>query len=102
MILTQGSRDNPSSWSRKKKWIDKHLGQDIDTTITRDKGLVYGKILVDDYPDYIERWIEWRKRGLVIMPANEFNKSYSHKQVIRYDGRNLKEVEKAMNQAKLR
>jgi phosphoglycolate phosphatase-like HAD superfamily hydrolase len=96
MILTQGSRRNPASWAGKKQWIDRNLGQDIDVTMTRDKSLVYGKVLVDDYPEYIESWLEWRKRGLVIMPANDANKDFKHKQVIRYDGRNLDEVAEAM------
>jgi len=102
MILTQGPKRNPCSWSGKKKWIDHHLGQDVDVTITRDKGLVYGKILVDDFPGYIERWLHWRKRGLVIMPANESNRGFSHEQVIRYDGSNLEEVAQAMAKVKLR
>ncbi|VVB79711.1 5' nucleotidase, deoxy (Pyrimidine), cytosolic type C protein (NT5C) [uncultured archaeon] len=96
MILTQGPRKNPESWKGKKKWIDKNLGEDTDITITRDKGLVYGKVLVDDFPEYIERWLSWRERGLVIMPANESNKDFVHPQVIRYDGTNLDQVEKAM------
>jgi FMN phosphatase YigB (HAD superfamily) len=96
MILTQGPRNNPASWSGKKLWIDKNLGQDIDITITRDKGLVYGKVLVDDFPEYIERWLTWRKNGVVIMPANESNRNYKHRQVIRYDGTNLEEVKLAM------
>ena len=99
MILTQGPRQNPSSWAGKKKWIDKHLGEDTDITITRDKGLVYGKTLVDDYPGYIDRWLKWRKRGLVIMPANKQNENYTHPQVIRYDGSNLNQVRKAMEKA---
>lgn len=102
MILTQGQRKNPYSWSGKKKWIDNELGQDVDVTVTRDKGLVYGKVLVDDHPGYIERWLEWRKRGLVIMPASESNEYFKHKQVIRYDGTNLEEVARAMELAKLR
>jgi len=96
MILTQGPSDKPDSWSGKKRWIDEHLGQDTDITITRDKGLVYGKILVDDYPKYAERWLDWRERGLVIMPANPDNKDFVHERVIRYDGSNIEEVERAM------
>jgi len=95
-ILTQGPRKNPLAWSGKKKCIDKHFGEDFDLTLTRNKGLVYGKVLVDDYPEYINRWLEWRKRGLVIMPANDFNKDYSNKQVIRYDGNNINEVYEAL------
>jgi 5'(3')-deoxyribonucleotidase len=95
MILTQGPRTNPSAWSGKKKWIDKNLPE-TDITITRDKGLVYGKILVDDFPEYIERWLTWRKRGLVIMPANSENAGYKNPQVIRYDGANLDQIRNAM------
>lgn len=102
MILTQGPRKSPEAWSGKKKWIDAHLGEDVDITITRDKGLVYGKVLVDDYPEYADRWLKWRPRGLVIMPAQEWNKDYKHKNVIRYDGSNLAEVEEAMKKAKER
>ena len=102
MILTQGNRKNPYSWSGKKKWIDKNLGEDTDITITRDKGLVYGKVLVDDFPKYIERWLEWRPRGLVIMPDNLLNKEFEHPQVIRYQGNNIEEVRTAMEKAKLR
>ena len=102
MILTQGPRRNPASWSGKKKWIDKNLGEDVDITITRDKGIVYGKILVDDYPKYIEKWLAHRPRGLVIMPAGLLNKGFSHPQVIRYDGTNLAQVREAMEKAKLR
>ena len=74
----------------------------MDVIITRDKGLVYGKILVDDYPGYVERWLEWRPRGTVIMPANEENKNFSHQNVIRYDGSNLNEIKEAIKSTKER
>lgn len=102
MILTQGPRKNPYSWSGKKKWIDKNLGTDQDTTITRDKSLVYGSILVDDFPGYIKGWLKWRKNGLVIMPASKENENYRHNQVIRYDSTNLEEVRIAMEKVKSR
>jgi 5'-nucleotidase len=87
MILTQGPKRNPNAWVGKKLWIDRNLGQDTEVTITRDKGLVYGKMLVDDFPDYILKWVKWRPRGLVIMPASDENKNFRHPQVFRYDGR---------------
>ena len=102
MVLTQGPKKFPDSWKGKKEWVDKHLGSEIDITITRDKGTVYGKVLVDDFPGYVERWLSWRDRGLVIMPANEGNKNFSHPQVIRYDGLNLDVVKKAMEKARYR
>ena len=102
MILTQGPKANPFSWSGKKMWIDKHLGQDVDLTITRDKGLVYGRVLVDDFPKYIERWLTWRTRGVVIMPANDSNLNFSHSQVTRYNGSNLEEVRAMLTKARRR
>lgn len=86
IILTQGPKWNPEAWAGKKMLIDANLGKNFDITITRDKSLVYGKVLVDDYPPYIEAWLKWRPRGLVIMPGNENNKDFTHPQVIRYGG----------------
>ncbi len=50
VILTQRPRRNSVAYSGKKKWIDANLGEDIDVILTRDKGLVYGRVLVDDFP----------------------------------------------------
>jgi hypothetical protein len=96
MILTAGPKRNPNAWAGKKMWIDKNLGEDVDVTITRDKGLVYGRVLVDDWPEYISRWLAWRPRGLVIMPASPHNELFTHPQVIRYDGKNRRKVGAAM------
>jgi hypothetical protein len=98
MILTQGPKKNANAWTGKKMWIDANLGEDVEVTITRDKGLVYGKILVDDYPPYCKAWLEYRPRCLVIMPVGSMNSlvKFNHPQVIRYDGKNFEEVEKAV------
>ena len=93
VILTKGPSSKPSAWTEKVEWCDKHLkGMVEGVTITHDKGLVYGKVLVDDFPAYIERWLEWRPRGMVIMPAHDHNESFSHPNVVRYNGSNLEEV----------
>jgi len=95
-ILTKGPKCNINGWTGKVIWVRENLGEDIDITITRDKGLVYGRILVDDWPEYIERWLQHRPRGLVIMPAHDYNESFKHPQVIRYTGRNVRAVTNAM------
>jgi hypothetical protein len=100
MILTQGPRKFPNSWSGKKRWIDKNLSTDTDITITRDKSLIYGRVLVDDFPGYASGWLKWRKNGLVIMPASKENENYAHPQVIRYNGENLEQVRIAIERAK--
>lgn len=76
MVLTKGNRWARNAWTEKVEWCKKHLpGAKI--TITEDKGLVYGKVLVDDWPDYAKRWLEHRPRGIVVMPAKKWNASFS-------------------------
>jgi len=97
VVLTKGPSSKPSAWSEKVQWYNtwlKSLAEGL--TITHNKGLVYGKVLVDDYPPYIEQWLEWRPRGLVIMPAHPFNADFTHPSVIRYDGTNIEEVKKRL------
>lgn len=85
-ILTKGPHRTTSAWAEKVDWVRAHI-PDAAVTITEDKGLVYGKVLCDDWPLYIKRWLAWRPRGLVIMPAHPWNAAFSHPNVIRYDGR---------------
>lgn len=93
VVLTKGPTSKYNAWSEKVEWCSRYLPSDIEgVTITHNKGLVYGKILVDDYPPYVQQWLNARPRGLVIMPAHEYNKDFSHPNVIRYDGTNLEDV----------
>lgn len=100
-ILTKGPRSSTNSWAEKVDWIRNNLlnSDDVNITISEDKGLVYGKVLVDDWPEYVERWLENRPRGLVIMPLHPWNKDFKHEHVIHYDGNNLSEVRKALGLA---
>jgi phosphoglycolate phosphatase-like HAD superfamily hydrolase len=95
-VLTKGPKHYPQAWKEKVEWCQQYLGQDIDIHITSDKGMVYGKFLYDDYPDYMLRWLSRRPRGLGIMPVNGFNKDFSHPQVIKWDGTNYDEVKEAL------
>ena len=101
-ILTQGPRKNPIAWSHKLRWIMKELPEIENVCITRDKGLNYGRLLVDDYPEYVERWLKHRPRGAVIMPAHPYNEGFEHPGVVRYDGTNLDEVEHLVKWARYR
>ena len=92
MILTKGNPRALNAWSEKVAWIKKYLPDTDQITITTDKGLVYGKVLVDDWPSYIDRWLEHRPRGLVVMPGHRWNTDYSNKQTIRVTA--VEEVEK--------
>jgi len=73
MIVTKSSKESKNAWSEKAAWIAEHL-PDADITVTMDKGLLYGKVLVDDYPAHFTRWMEHRPRGKVVMPVQPWNK----------------------------
>lgn len=94
-VLTKGPLGTPSAWTEKLEWCQQHL-PGVPVTITMDKGLVYGTVLVDDYPPYVERWLTWRPRGLVILPAQPWNERFQHANAIRYDGTNLPEIRAAL------
>jgi hypothetical protein len=94
-VLTKGPLSTPHAWTEKLEWCQVHL-PGVPVTITMDKGLVYGKVLVDDYPPYVERWLAWRPRGLVILPEQPWNRDFSHPNAIRYTGDNLDQVRAAL------
>jgi 5'(3')-deoxyribonucleotidase len=98
-ILTQGPKTNPVAWEHKVRWCKKNV-PDLDITITRNKGLVYGKVLVDDYPAYIKQWLKWRPRGVVIMPGHPWNRDFSFPNVFRYDGHNLEAVKSLLRKVR--
>ena len=101
-ILTKGPRSKPAAWKEKVEWFQEHilpLAPEADITITEDKGIVYGKALVDDFPPYMLRWMEHRPRGLGIMPRNERNNNFSHPNVLLYDGSNLTEIRERLEAA---
>ena len=97
-ILTKGPQSKPSAWSEKISWVRKNLGNH-PVHITANKGMVYGRILYDDWPEYALDWLKWRKNGLVIMPESPWNKNFSHEQVIKFSGSNLNEIKVAMKSA---
>lgn len=99
-ILSKSPRKIPAAAGEKIEWCVKHV-PDLPIVLSEDKGLVYGKLLVDDWPEYIERWLEWRPRGLVVAVAQRWNvgidKRFS-KNVVRYDGTNFAYVRERMQE----
>jgi hypothetical protein len=98
-ILTKGPWTTPHAWTEKVLWTRKHLDSDVKINISEDKSLVYGRVLVDDYPPYVTAWLKKRPRGTVIMPAYHYNKNCTHPNIIRCDGTNMGEVEEALIKA---
>lgn len=101
VVLTKGPKRVPAAWQEKVEWCVKHLPE-ASITVTTDKSLTYGKILVDDFPDYFLNWLKVRPRGLVIAIAHPWNADVQHSNVIRYDGSNLNQITDAIYAAKNR
>lgn len=106
-VLTKGPKTTPNAWSEKKEWCDKHLPE-ATVTIAGDKSLVYGRVLVDDWPPYFTQWLQVRPRGLVICVAHPWNESFAkgaaneHPNVFRYDGTDVNGLRHAVEAARSR
>lgn len=97
-VLTKGPYRSTNAWTEKVEWCREHL-PGVPVTITEDKGIVYGKILVDDWPAYCEAWLKHRPRGIVIMPAYDYNQGFDKKypgQVFRVTMENLESIRKVL------
>lgn len=93
VILTKTPQFKSIASKEKHEWILKYIGEESHFNLTTSKGLVYGKVLFDDYGPYMESWLKYRPRGLGIMPAAEHNKNFKHSNVIRYDMENMSNLE---------
>lgn len=82
IILTRGPHKNPAAWAEKARWCEQHV-PDAGITITHNKDLVYGRVLYDDWPEYILSWLEWRPRGKVLMLDAAYNRHLQHPNVLR-------------------
>ena len=95
-VLTKGPGSHSIAWKEKLEWCKAQ--PELHTAnihIVSNKGLVYGNVLYDDYPNYMAIWLEHRPRGLGIMPVTEYNKDFHHPNVIKYDG-NISEIREAL------
>ena len=95
-VLTKAPSQKPRAWMEKLEWCRRHLPQETLVTVTENKGLAYGRILFDDWPEYFMHWLDNRPRGLVIALSYPSNEAVDHPNVVRYDGSNLDEVERAV------
>ena len=59
--------------------------------------MVYGKVLYDDYPEYMNQWIKNRPRGLGIMPSHSHNVDFQHPNVLKSNAENIEQVKIALS-----
>lgn len=74
VICSKGSKWSKNSWTEKTEWVAEHLDEDVLMNLTQVKQLVYGRVFVDDYPAHFLPWLDHRPRGIVIVPAQEWNR----------------------------
>lgn len=98
-VLTMGPHNTASAWAEKVQWCHRHIGRAVKVTVTEDKTLVYGKVLVDDTPRYMLDWLAQHPGGWGIVPAQPSNEGFTHARVVRYDGSNLGSVRAALRAA---
>lgn len=88
-ILSKSPRKMPNAAGEKIEWCLHHVPH-MPIVLSEEKALVYGKVLVDDWPEYVESWIKWRPRGLVISVAQRWNEGIEKLSpkgnIIRYTG----------------
>lgn len=82
-ILSKGPRHKPIAWAEKVRWIDKNMPDIHYINLVTDKSCYYGRVLFDDYSDYMRDWLVWRPRGLGIMPPSLNNETFEHAQVVK-------------------
>jgi 5'-nucleotidase len=103
-VLTKGPKKAPNAWGEKLEWCQENI-PDAIVTVSGDKSIVYGRVLVDDWPPYFNAWLGSRPRGLVVCVAHPWNESYGRGKenespnVVRYDRTNLKEVRERLEHA---
>ncbi len=100
-VMTQGPHNRPSAWMEKVKWCHENISPAVKVTVTEDKSLVFGHVLVDDTPAYVETWLKRNRQGVGIMPAHPANAGFEHPGVVRYDGSNLEKVREALQSVRI-
>jgi 5'-nucleotidase len=100
-VVTKGPSSKSLAWMEKVEWCRAHV-PDARVTITEDKSLAYGKVLVDDWPSYYVPWLRHRPRGLVVIPDQPWNADYVHPNCVRAAPHTLDRVKACLLAAKVR
>ena len=100
-ILTKAPKSIGAAYQEKWIWLKEHPEtEERPIMMVEEKHLVYGRILVDDWPEYYFPWLEARPRGCVIAIKQEWNKDTKHPRLCIYDGTNDDEVRHFIREAK--
>lgn len=90
-IASKPSMDCHDSAAQKLRWVERHLGK-VVTHLSGDKGMIQADLLVDDWVQYVARWLELNPQGRAILPLHSWNQDFRHDRAIHYDGTNADQV----------
>lgn len=103
-VLTKGPSSKPAAWMEKIIWCREHL-PGVEVSITENKSLSYGRVLVDDYEPYQIQWLKNRPRGVVIAPAQPWNvncEAFDPTRIYRYDRSDIRPLHRILKAVKAR
>ena len=103
-VLTKGPSSKPNAWAEKVEWVREHL-PGVEISITENKSLSFGRVLVDDWSPYWQGWLEHRPRGVVIVPAQPWNvgcEAFDPTRVYRYDRSDIRPLHRILKAVKAR
>jgi len=82
-VASKAPRHNTAIASMEKiQWCEEYL-PGIPVTISGDKSILRGDILFDDWPGYIEPWLQANSNGLAIVPDSPWNKKFHHSRILK-------------------
>jgi hypothetical protein len=82
-VASRGPNRCDNAWMEKFMWCKKYL-PGVGVTITLDKSVLLGDLLVEDYPEYLDAWLENNPKSHgIIMPYTR-NSDYEHDRVFEY------------------
>lgn len=95
-ILTKGPYHCDNAYTEKRQWQKRELPDTKIFTITDDKSLVDGTILIDDFPPYLASWLNKHPSKLGIMPERAYNIEFKNPRTINYTVQNLDEIKERL------
>lgn len=98
-ILSKAPETYPLAWTEKFLWCKRNV-PGSKPTLTLEKFRYDGDILVDDWPSYVNTWLEENPKRRAILPLREWNRGYTHARAIHYTGKNIEQIAELFNALK--
>jgi hypothetical protein len=97
-VVTKGPHDVPAAWANKVSWCRRHL-PGVPVIVTDSKTLIFGHVLIDDWPPYVHDWQRQWPEALAVVPVQPWNDDLPlGARVLRYDSASRVEVRDALRE----